>query len=62
MLGGCNLLVRHANIDVDYFLNDVRPEPYKLDEIAGGIKKIGQIQIHPCNANKKVLWSVGGDI
>ncbi|EEU39833.1 uncharacterized protein NECHADRAFT_79715 [Fusarium vanettenii 77-13-4] len=54
---GCNLLVKHANIDVDYFQNDVQEEPYDLDEIAGGIKKIGQIQMHPCNDNEKVLWS-----
>lgn len=56
---GCNLLVKHANIDVDYFQDDVQAESYSLDEIAGGIKKIGQIQMHPCNGNKKVLWSVG---
>ncbi|WAO88892.1 Hypothetical protein NCS54_00625900 [Fusarium falciforme] len=55
---GCNLLIKHANIDVDYFQDDVQAEPYNLDEIAGGIKRIGQIQMHPCNDNKKVLWSV----
>ncbi|KAM6540406.1 hypothetical protein FALCPG4_002123 [Fusarium falciforme] len=58
---GCNLLVRHADIDADYFLNDVQAEPYNLNEIAGGIKKIGQIQMHPCSDDKKVLWSVGND-